>query len=104
MNARVLLPCVSLCAGFVVFELACQGLSPYPPLYDQVFEAGIATPVSTAGTGSTDASEPESGSASEDAFDEDTGITPPTAMCPSPSTVFATADNPQTITLDTMNA
>jgi hypothetical protein len=103
MNARVLLPCVFLCGGFVVFELACQAPSPYPPLYDQVYEAGIGTRV-TGGGGPTDATEPEDGSASEDASGDDSGTITVAATCPTGSTLFANADGPQAISLDKTNA
>jgi hypothetical protein len=89
---------VVLYAALVAFHLACQPPSPYPAVYDSVYEAGLQMAPSGGGGGST---------AVQDStlFEDSTGLEDGevTASCPAGSTLFANASNPQTITLDANN-
>jgi hypothetical protein len=103
MNGRVHLRIVFLFGGFVAFDLACQALSPYPDVYDKVYESGSQAPQTITSPTSGDAS------ATEDATEGDgetvgDSETAPTPACPTQAAVFAGADNPQTITLDSNDA
>jgi len=107
MNGRVHLRIVFLFGGFVAFDLACQALSPYPDVYDKVYEAGSQTPqlvASAAGDASVATEDDAEGALDGETVDGDSESTASTPTCPPGATVFAAADGPQTITLDTTNA
>jgi hypothetical protein len=108
MNGRVLVPCLFLSTGFVVFDLACRTLSPYPDVPDEVYEAGPASLPSTTGAtdGETDGPGTGDGFLGSDGSDggEDTGGTVTVPGCPKGTTTFANANDPQTVTLDITNA
>jgi hypothetical protein len=107
MNGRVHLRIVFLFGGFVAFDLACQALSPYPSVYDKVYEAGsqgpqtVASTTSDASVATEDAAE---GALDGETVDGDSESAAPTPTCPAGANVFAAAADPQTITLDGTNA
>jgi hypothetical protein len=103
MTRQVLFCSLFLYGGLIVFALACQSLSPYPGVINEQYDAGQAMPPgSGSGTGSGTGDAEATEDATEDADGEPSDTTAPPA-CPTPSTLFATADFPQTITLNTSN-
>src|SRR5580692_518335 len=84
---------LALLAGLVLGDSACQPKSSYPAIDDEVYEAGRGS-LPSAGGFRPDAA--TTGDASGG------GTLPPT--CPTGAALFSNADNPQTITLDGVNA
>jgi hypothetical protein len=99
MKRRVLFAGISLYVALTAMVIACANIAPYPGLSDEVYEAGrvAPSPTSTAASG-------DGAVAVEDCSGLEDASCASGAGCPTGSTLFVTAENPQAISLDTSTA
>jgi hypothetical protein len=91
MTRRVLFTCAFL-YGTWLFVLACTSLTPYPELYDNVYDAGSVGPSQSGSGGATG-----DGSFTEDAVEDGEVML---NTCPTGANFIASASNPQELGLD----
>jgi hypothetical protein len=98
MNRRVLFSCITLYGGLMGLAIACTNLSPYPSLYGDVYEAGRQGPSPSGSGGAT-----TDGSTECIGVEDAEASCMSTSSCPTGSNLVATAQTPQTLTLDSNN-
>jgi hypothetical protein len=89
MTRRVLFASILVCGAPLVLAIDCQNLSPYPDVYDHIYEAGHQSPSPGNGTEPIDSGSPSDGEKPDD--------------CPTGTTLVANTVTPQWVALDKTN-